>query len=58
MLARIPIGEDVITNLAFGGPNGQTIFITAGKTLYRAQVSDVGEVAYPAWNEIGAGGNK
>jgi gluconolactonase len=56
MLTRLPIGEDVITNLAFGGPNGQTIFITAGKTLYRAQVSDVGEVAYPAWSEIDAGG--
>jgi gluconolactonase len=56
MLARIPIVEDVITNLAFGGPNGKTIFITAGKTLYQTQVSDVGEVAYPTWNEINAGG--
>jgi gluconolactonase len=55
MLARIPIVEDVITNLAFGGPNGKTIFITAGKTLYQTQVSDVGEVAYPTWNEINAG---
>jgi len=55
MLARIPILEDVITNLAFGGPDGQTIFITAGKTLYRTQVPDVGEVAYPTWNEVEAG---
>lgn len=54
MLARIPIGEDVITNLAFGGPHGQTIFITAGKTLYRTQVADVGEVAYPTWDAIDA----
>ena len=52
MLARIPIAEDVITNLAFGGVNGQTIFITAGKTLYRAQVPDVGEVAYPIWSQL------
>jgi gluconolactonase len=54
MLARIPVAEDVITNLAFGGPSGQTIFITAGKTLYRTQVPDVGEVAYPSWNQIDA----
>ena len=55
MLARIPIAEDVITNLAFGGANGQTIFITAGKTLYRTLVPDVGEVAYPTWNQVAAG---
>ncbi len=54
MLARIPIVEDVITNLAFGGPTGQTIFITSGKTLYRTQVPDVGEVAYPKWNVVDA----
>ncbi|MBT4011140.1 MAG: SMP-30/gluconolactonase/LRE family protein [Planctomycetaceae bacterium] len=56
MLARVPIGEDVITNLAFGGTNGQTIFITAGKTLYRTEVPDVGEVAYPTWAQVDAGG--
>ena len=55
MLFRIPIPEDVITNLAFGGVNGQTIFITAGKTLYRTQVPDVGEVAYPKWTQPDAG---
>lgn len=55
MLARIPIPEDVITNLAFGGPHGQTIFITAGKTLYRTQVPDVGEVAYPNWHQKDTG---
>ena len=46
---RIPINEDVITNLAFGGPDGQSIFVTAGKTLYTTRVPDVGEVAYPVW---------
>jgi gluconolactonase len=55
MLARIPIPEDVITNLAFGGSYGQTIFITAGKTLYRTDVADVGEVAYPNWQQRSTG---
>ena len=55
MLYRIPILEDVITNLAFGGRTGQTIFITSGKTLYRTQVPDVGEVAYPTWNVADTG---
>ena len=31
LLGRIPIYEDVLTNLAFGGPDGRTIYITAGK---------------------------
>jgi sugar lactone lactonase YvrE len=55
MLYRIPILEDVITNLAFGGPTGRTIFITSGKTLYRTQVPDVGEVAYPTWSVVDTG---
>jgi len=46
---RIPIDEDVITNLAFGGHDGKTIFVTAGKTLFSTGVPDVGEVAYPDW---------
>jgi hypothetical protein len=36
----------------------QTIFITAGKTLYRTNVPDVGEVAYPIWNQLDAGGRE
>lgn len=52
MLSRIPVPEDVITNLAFGGEDGRLIFITAGKTLYRTTVSDVGEVAYPTWTLV------
>ena len=58
MLSRIPIAEDVITNLAFGGTNGHSIFITAGKTLYRAQVPDTGEVAYPSWQQTDIGGSQ
>lgn len=49
--ARIPIGEDVITNIAFGGPDGRTIYVTAGKTLYTARVAIPGQVAFPQWSE-------
>lgn len=39
LLGRIPIVEDLITNLAFGGPDGKTLYVTAGKTLYRIPVA-------------------
>lgn len=48
---RIPIHEDVITNLAFGGKDGCTLYITAGKTLFTARVAVPGQVAYPSWHE-------
>ena len=47
--SRIPIREDVLTNLAFGGADGRTLYITAGKTLFTARVATPGQVAYPAW---------
>ena len=31
----IPIPEDYITNNAFGGPDMRTLYVTAGKTLYK-----------------------
>ena len=34
LLQMIPIPEDTVTNTAFGGPDMQTLYITAGKTLY------------------------
>ena len=33
----IPVPEDYITNTAFGGPDMKTLYITAGKTLYKIQ---------------------
>jgi gluconolactonase len=42
LLGRIPIPEDLITNLAFGGPDGKTLYVTAGKTLYRFPVNVAG----------------
>jgi gluconolactonase len=46
---RIPIQEDVITNLAFGGADGRTLYITAGKSLFRTRVGVPGQVAFPRW---------
>ena len=34
----IPIPEDTITNCAFGGPDLKTLYITAGKTLFKVKV--------------------
>lgn len=49
LLGRIPIPEDVITNLAFGGDDGRTIYVTAGKTLFTTRVATPGQVAWPKW---------
>lgn len=49
LLGRIPIAEDVLTNLAFGGPDGRTLYITAGKTLFTLRAPVAGQVAYPKW---------
>jgi gluconolactonase len=37
LLTFIPIPEDYITNNAFGGPDMRTLYITAGKTLYKVR---------------------
>ena len=49
-LGRIPIPEDVITNLAFGGADGKTLYVTAGKTLFQTRVAVAGQVAFPTWS--------
>ena len=49
LLGRVPIYEDLLTNLAFGGPDGRTLYITAGKTLFTTRVAVPGQVAYPVW---------
>jgi gluconolactonase len=51
LLGRIPIPEDVITNLAFAGPDFKTVYVTAGKTLFRFEASVSG---YALWPPLGA----
>ncbi len=38
----IPIPEDTITNNAFGGPDMKTLYVTAGKTLYKLRTEVAG----------------
>jgi gluconolactonase len=47
LLGRVPVPEDVITNLAFGGPLRKTLYVTAGKTLYSFPVEVSGYALYP-----------
>ena len=42
LLKFIPIPEDTITNNAFGGPDMKTLYITAGKTLFRVRTDIAG----------------
>jgi gluconolactonase len=47
LLGRVPIPEDLITNVAFGGRERKTLYVTAGKTLYRFPVNVSGHAVYP-----------
>jgi gluconolactonase len=47
LLGRIPVPEDSITNLAFGGPDLKTLYIVAGKSLFAIRVTVAGHVVYP-----------
>lgn len=47
LLGRIPIPENLITNVAFGGPARKTLYVTAGKTVYRFPVNVSGYGVYP-----------
>jgi gluconolactonase len=42
LLKFIPIPEDLVTNNAFGGPDMKTLYITAGKTLYKVRMEIAG----------------
>jgi len=47
LLGRIPVPEDAITNLAFGGPDLKTLYIVSGKSLFSIRVNVAGHVVYP-----------
>lgn len=47
LLGRIPIPEDVLTNLTFAGPEMKTLYVTAGKTLFRIETQVAGYSLYP-----------
>jgi gluconolactonase len=42
LLKFIPVAEDVITNNAFGGPDMKTLYITAGRTLFKLRTDIAG----------------
>ncbi|MCY4075781.1 MAG: SMP-30/gluconolactonase/LRE family protein [Acidobacteria bacterium] len=42
LLEHIPIYEDTITNVAFGGDDLRTLYVTAGKTLFRIRTDVTG----------------
>ena len=42
LLQFIPIPEDLITNNAFGGPDMKTLYVTAGKNLYKVRMDIAG----------------
>jgi gluconolactonase len=47
LLGRIPIPEDVLTNLCFAGPDFKTLYVTAGKTVFRFEVEVSGYALWP-----------
>jgi gluconolactonase len=49
LFGSIPVPEDRVTNVAFGGPDGRTLYVTAGKTLFRTVVDVPGQVAFRWW---------
>jgi gluconolactonase len=48
LLGRVPIPEDYVTNLAFGGPQRKTLYVLAGTSVYRIPVAVAGYAVYPS----------
>lgn len=46
LAGRIPIPEDVLTNVTFGGDDLRTLYITAGRTLYSVRTAIPGFVVH------------
>jgi gluconolactonase len=47
LLGRIPIPEDLCTNLAFGGPDRKMLHVTSGKSIYKIPTAVSGYALYP-----------
>jgi gluconolactonase len=47
LLGRVPIPEDYVTNLAFGGPDRKTLYVLAGTSVYKIPVAVSGYAVYP-----------
>ncbi len=47
LLGHLPVPEDLVTNLAFGGPDKKTLYVTAGKTLFKLSTNISGWSIYP-----------
>ncbi len=46
-LGIIPIPEDMVTNCCFGGADLKTLYVTAGKTLWKIRCKNRGQVVWP-----------
>jgi len=55
LLGRMPIPEDLCTNLAFGGPGRRTLYVTAGKSIYKVPLAVSGYALYPSAGRKGPG---
>jgi len=47
LLGCIPIPEDLCTNLAFGGPDRKTLYVTSGKSIFKIPLAVSGYALYP-----------
>lgn len=43
----IPVPEDMVANCCFGGPDLKTLYVTAGKTLWKIRVKIPGRLIWP-----------
>ena len=58
ILGRISIPEDLCTNLAFGGPGRRTLFVTAGKSIYKVPLAVSGQALDPPTERHGPRRNR
>jgi gluconolactonase len=42
LVHRIPVQQDTMTNVAFGGPDMTTLYVTAGNTLFKIPMKIAG----------------